>query len=363
MIGRLCADENQQGEYFQLISMARATGEPTLVALVAGKAAEEQEKRSDDEVVRAVMRALRGMFGGRSSKNGGEATVASQTIPDPLHVEISRWLADPYSQGSYSYQAVGSSPADREALAGDSNSVALAEAAAAANASNTKSSTAPVKQRKERKKQRSASKSTAEGDAWEMHTDDANDGSTYWWNSVTGESRWTDPHADPATQWEENIDNKSGRKYWWNRITHQSRWTDPAADESADTTEQKTPAAVDTAEQKEPSSAKSEGQSIEVAALTDQTFVKSGDAPRPRWWEGGMSVAGIAPGDCVITSYEVEGVMKAFTGIVQQVHWQEQQDEVPATQEEGRTGSSLQDMHCPGHDKSSAPFLVIKFDT
>ncbi len=61
MIGRLCADESQRGEYFHLISMAKATGEPTLIALVAGQAAEEQEKRSDDEVVRSVMAALRSM--------------------------------------------------------------------------------------------------------------------------------------------------------------------------------------------------------------------------------------------------------------------------------------------------------------
>eukprot|EP01043_Picozoa_sp_COSAG02_P005479 COSAG02_NODE_148_length_33809_cov_158.369594_23_plen_1464_part_00 len=363
MIGRLCADESQRGEYFQLISMARATGEPTLVALVAGQAAEEQEKRSDDEVVQAVMGALRSMFGGQSSSNGGEAAVASQTIPDPLHVEISRWLADAYSQGSYSYQAVGSSPADREALAGDSNSVALAEAAAAVNASNANSSTAPAKKRKERNNQRSVSKLAAERDAWEMHTDDANAGSTYWWNSVTGESRWTDPHADPSTQWEENIDDKSGRKYWWNKITHESRWTDPAHDENADTTEQKTPAAVDAAEQREPTSVKSEGQSINMDVRTDQTFAKSGDEPRPQWWEGGTSGARIAAGDRVITSYEVEGVMKSFTGIVQHVDWQKQQHEVTAKQEGGGTGSSLADVHGPRRDKSSAPFLVIKFDT
>ena len=194
-----------------------------------------------------------------------------------------------------------------------------------------------------------------------MHTDDTNDGATYWWNSVTGESQWTDPHADPATQWEENIDEKSGRTYWWNRITHESRWTDPAADKSADTNEQKMPA--DAPEQREPTSVKSEGQSVEVAARTDQTSVKSEDASGLRWWDGGTSVAKIAPGDCVITSYEVEGVMKAFTGIVQQVHWQEHQDKVVETQEEGCIGSSLPDMHCPGHDKSSAPLLVIKFDT
>ena len=349
LIGRLCADESRRGEYFQLISMARASGVATLVALVAGQAAEEQEKRTDGEVVQAVMGALRSMFDTHRERQG------KPQIPDPLHVEISRWRSDPYSQGSYSYQAVGSSAADREALAGDGNSVALAEASAAANNSSAASPT----DRKERKKE-------TEEAAWEMHTDAKNDGATYWWNSVTGESQWTDPHADPAAFWEENIDEKRGCKYWWNSITHESRWTDPTADQEPDTIKEKVLAAAGTADQLELSSRKSDGQPIDVEERTDQTAVDTPNAPQSRWWEGATSQTRLAPGYRVITSYEVDGVMKAFEGTVQHVDWRQQQNkmEVKVKQESEHAESPLSGSDDHNHDcRLPTPLLEIKFDT
>jgi len=38
-------------------------------------------------------------------------------IPNPLQYRITRWAADPYSLGSYSFLAVGASPADYDVLA------------------------------------------------------------------------------------------------------------------------------------------------------------------------------------------------------------------------------------------------------
>jgi monoamine oxidase len=38
-------------------------------------------------------------------------------IPRPTDVQITRWGKDPFSQGSYSYIQIGSSPADQDALA------------------------------------------------------------------------------------------------------------------------------------------------------------------------------------------------------------------------------------------------------
>jgi hypothetical protein len=352
LIGRLCADESRRGEYFQLISMARASGEATLVALVAGQAAEAQEKRSDGEVVQAVMGALRSMFDAHREKQG------KTEIPGPLHVEISRWRSDPYSQGSYSYQAVGSSAADREALAGDGNSVALAEASAAANATTDDLSATSPKDRKHRKKE-------TEEDAWEMHTDATNDGAIYWWNSVTGESQWTDPHADPAAVWEENIDEKSGSKYWWNSITHESRWTDPTADQHSDTTKENTLAAAGTVDQLELGPRKSEGQPIDAEERTDQTAVGSGNPSQQRWWEGATSETRLAPGTRVITSYEVDGAMKAFEGTVQRIDWEGQQKiEVTVKQEAEHAASVLTGSDGHDHDgRLPTPLLEIKFDT
>ena len=37
--------------------------------------------------------------------------------PAPRAAQVTRWARDPYAGGAYSFYAVGSSPADREALA------------------------------------------------------------------------------------------------------------------------------------------------------------------------------------------------------------------------------------------------------
>src|SRR5688500_16169085 len=50
--------------------------------------------------------------------SGGEAArPAAGPVPDPDGFVVTRWRADPFARGSYSYLAVGSSPADRRALA------------------------------------------------------------------------------------------------------------------------------------------------------------------------------------------------------------------------------------------------------
>ncbi|PRC57574.1 amine oxidase, partial [Mycobacterium sp. ITM-2017-0098] len=42
---------------------------------------------------------------------------AALRAPEPTGVLVTRWAADPYARGSYSFLAVGSSPDDQEALA------------------------------------------------------------------------------------------------------------------------------------------------------------------------------------------------------------------------------------------------------
>ena len=271
MIGRLCADESRRGEYFQLISMARASGEATLVALVAGNAAEEQEERTDEEVTASVMQALRSIFGAKPEDGGAAEAGGVVSVPEPLNVEVSRWRADPYSRGSYSYQAVGSSPADREALAGNDNSVAKASVAAAIAESKAAATRPPEPQKQKRKpkrrkvaasprvkregaagsptrqqktgsgrvgkKSQAAAAAVAERAAaskdptkWEAHTDEARGGLPYWWNTVTGESRWTNPADAGTSLWEKHTDeSRGGKVYWWNNVTYESRWTDPEA--------------------------------------------------------------------------------------------------------------------------------------
>ncbi|MGB3484065.1 MAG: FAD-dependent oxidoreductase [Mycobacterium sp.] len=72
-------------------------GAPLLVGLRGGQAAWSRESLSDAEAV-------------------GELVVALNA-PDPAGALVTRWGTDPYARGSYSFLAVGSSPADMEALA------------------------------------------------------------------------------------------------------------------------------------------------------------------------------------------------------------------------------------------------------
>lgn len=50
-----------------------------------------------------AMQTLRHMYG--------------KSIPQPLHYRITRWAADPFSIGSYSFLAVGATPNDYDILA------------------------------------------------------------------------------------------------------------------------------------------------------------------------------------------------------------------------------------------------------
>jgi len=75
---------------------------PILVAFNVGSRALELEGASDAQIRSRMLDVLRAVQGG--------------AIPDPTEVVITRWKADPYSKGSYSYIPVGASPADQKTL-------------------------------------------------------------------------------------------------------------------------------------------------------------------------------------------------------------------------------------------------------
>ena len=66
-----------------------ASGEPVLIAMMAGDAAQWVEDSSDEEVVASVLEALRSMFG-------------AGAVPPPVAQLITRWRRDPFARGSYS---------------------------------------------------------------------------------------------------------------------------------------------------------------------------------------------------------------------------------------------------------------------
>jgi len=80
-----------------LINGLRFADVPLLVGLRGGANALARESHSDEETVAAVLDSLH--------------------APEPTGALVTRWAADPYARGSYSFLAVGSSPGDQRALA------------------------------------------------------------------------------------------------------------------------------------------------------------------------------------------------------------------------------------------------------
>lgn len=75
-----------------------------LLALVAGQSAAIMENVSDDVIVGRCIAVLKGIFG-----NGA--------VPQPKETVVTRWRADPWARGSYSFVSVGSSGSDYDLLA------------------------------------------------------------------------------------------------------------------------------------------------------------------------------------------------------------------------------------------------------
>ncbi|MCC7537296.1 MAG: FAD-dependent oxidoreductase, partial [Deltaproteobacteria bacterium] len=92
-----------RGELPGIMNWYAMTGHPALVSYTGGAAAVEMERLDDRELVARFVEVLRAMFG--------------SSLPDPTGHVITRWTRDPWTLGSYSYLAVGASPADRRALA------------------------------------------------------------------------------------------------------------------------------------------------------------------------------------------------------------------------------------------------------
>nr|WP_279433182.1 NAD(P)/FAD-dependent oxidoreductase [Curtobacterium sp. PhB136] len=106
----------QQGpagvDWHSWYDMSRVTGEPVLAALLGGAGARRIETLTDDEIVAEGVTALRRMFG--------------DAVPDPTAFRITRWAADPFARGSYSYLHVGASTDDHDLLGTPSGRVQLA---------------------------------------------------------------------------------------------------------------------------------------------------------------------------------------------------------------------------------------------
>lgn len=97
----------QHGEWTEWVSFKRATQLPVLLGFNAADHGREIEAWSDGQIVASAMETLKTIFGAN--------------IPQPIDYQITRWASDPFTRGSYSYNAIGSTPKMRGALANPLN--------------------------------------------------------------------------------------------------------------------------------------------------------------------------------------------------------------------------------------------------
>lgn len=84
------------------MNLTPVTGVPTLVGFAGGSVARRMEALSQDEVVSEALASARAAIG--------------HDLAAPTATVVTGWASDPFARGSYSFLAVGSSAADREAL-------------------------------------------------------------------------------------------------------------------------------------------------------------------------------------------------------------------------------------------------------
>ena len=96
-------DDAKPTRWPEFLNVHALIGQPILLGFNAASYARVMQAKSDAEVVADALAALREVFG--------------NAIAEPKGFLRTRWAADPYALGSYSYLAVGSSLRDRLALA------------------------------------------------------------------------------------------------------------------------------------------------------------------------------------------------------------------------------------------------------
>ncbi|KAH8030816.1 hypothetical protein HPB51_011860 [Rhipicephalus microplus] len=101
LFGHVGSTTGSRGELFLFWNLYKA---PVLLALVAGEAATIMENVSDDVIIGRCIAVLKGIFG-------------NSAVSQPKETVVTRWRADPWSRGSYSFVATGSSGNDYDILA------------------------------------------------------------------------------------------------------------------------------------------------------------------------------------------------------------------------------------------------------
>jgi monoamine oxidase len=92
-----------KGRWAEYINVARFVPQPILLGFNAATYARRLERETDAQTVAGMLAALRSMFG--------------RKVPEPTHAAVTRWGADPFSLGAYSFLKTGATPHDYDRLA------------------------------------------------------------------------------------------------------------------------------------------------------------------------------------------------------------------------------------------------------
>lgn len=92
-----------KGEWVEFYNLHKVTQQPILVGLNAGRYSRKLEALSDEATIAGAMQVLRTIYG--------------KAVPDPVAALVTRWNADPFAGGAYSFMAKNASPEDYDTLA------------------------------------------------------------------------------------------------------------------------------------------------------------------------------------------------------------------------------------------------------
>ena len=101
IVGRI--DPKGKGEWSTWVNFHRYTKEPVLMVFNRTEHAEALEKMSDEAVMKEAIKVLRDEFGPRT--------------PDPIDMQRSKWLSDPFSSGTLPHLPPGATSEDHRILA------------------------------------------------------------------------------------------------------------------------------------------------------------------------------------------------------------------------------------------------------
>lgn len=93
----------RRGEWAEWLNIRHYTDAPVLLGFNAGSPARRFEEQTDQQIVDSALAVLRRIYGPRT--------------PDPQDYLLTRWAADPYARGAYSFLLPGATPRDYDHLA------------------------------------------------------------------------------------------------------------------------------------------------------------------------------------------------------------------------------------------------------